>query len=78
MAQTVPNKGIHDPRWRKAGYIVLVAALGVLTAFDVLTEDVAEQVESLIVQALGILGFSIAAANTPREEKPTKVVPAGG
>ena len=59
MADT-PNKGIHDPRIRKAGYIVLAAALGVLTVFDVITEDVAQQVESIILQVLAILGFSLA------------------
>lgn len=67
MADT-PNKGIHDPRIRKAGYIVLAAALGVLTVFDVITEDVAQQVESIVLQVLAILGFSLAGVNTPKKD----------
>ena len=69
MAQA-PNKGIHDPRIRKAGYIVLAAALGVLTVFDVITEDVAQQVESIILQVLAVLGFSLAGVNTPKKDAP--------
>lgn len=68
MGQT-PNKGIHDPRIRKTGYILLAAALGVLTVFDVITEDVADQIESIVVQVLGILGFSLAGVNTPRKDE---------
>lgn len=67
MAQTVPNKGIHDPRIRKAGYLVLAALLGVLTVFDVITEDVATQIESIVLQVAAIAGFAIAGANTPKE-----------
>ncbi|KUG58994.1 hypothetical protein [Nesterenkonia jeotgali] len=67
MAQTVPNKGIHDPRLRKAGYIILVAALGVLTVFDVIDENTSDQIVNIVGQVLTMLGLSVAAANTPTE-----------
>lgn len=70
MSQTVPNKGIHNPKVRQAGYIILAAALAVLTLFDVVTEDVAEQIESIVLQVAAIAGFAIAGANTPKEVPP--------
>lgn len=70
MAQTVPNKGIHDPRIRKAGYIVLVAVLGVLTVFDIVDEGTSDQILAIVGQVAAMLGFSVAAANTPKEVAP--------
>lgn len=68
MAET-PNRILHSPKVRQAGYIILAALLGVLTVFDVITEDVAEQIESLILQVAAIFGFALAGANTPKEDK---------
>lgn len=67
MAQTVPNKGIHNPKIRQAGYIILAALLGVLTVFDVITEDIADQIESLALQVVAIFGFTLAGVNTPKD-----------
>ncbi|WP_147107098.1 hypothetical protein [Nesterenkonia populi] len=68
MAET-PNSVIHNPRIRKAGYIILAAALSVLTVFEVITEDVADQIESLALQVAAIFGFTLAGANTPKSDK---------
>lgn len=70
MARQTPNKGIRNPKLRQAGYIVLGAALAVLTVFDVITEDVAQQVESIVLQVLAVLGFSLAGVNTPKKDAP--------
>lgn len=68
MANT-PNRVLRSPKVRQAGYIILAALLGVLTVFDVITEDVAEQIESLILQVAAIFGFALAGANTPKDDK---------
>ena len=43
-----------------------IAELGV----DVITEDVAEQIESIVLQVAAVVGFTLAGANTPKKDEP--------
>ena len=68
-----PDRGIKSDNVRQAVYIGLAALLAILTVFDVITEDVAEQIESIVLQVAALVGFSLAAANKPKRlEQPGK------
>lgn len=70
MAETVPNKGIHNPQTRKYVYGIVAAVIPLLVIFGVVAED---QVQLYLTLAAAVLGFgssALAAPNTPKETPP--------
>lgn len=70
MAETVPNKGIHNPQTRKYVYGIVAAVIPLLVIFGVVAED---QVQLYLTLAAAVLGFgssALAAPNTPVEVPP--------